>query len=237
MKEKNLYLVPLPISEIGIREISPYSKEIINSLDLIICERVRTARRFISALKPGRPVSEMNFEELDKHNPQDILQELSRIFIENTNIGLMSEAGCPAVADPGNIVVKWCHQNKVKVIPLSGPSSIMMALMASGLDGQSFGFNGYLSAKKDQLKKDILLLEKKSHEYKSSESFIETPYRNQQMYEGLISTLQSKTQLSISSNLGEVDQFVKTQKVSEWKKDPSPNLQKNPTVFVIQSFD
>jgi 16S rRNA (cytidine1402-2'-O)-methyltransferase len=171
--------------------------------------------------------------EMDKHDPLNNIPIIKEIFADHDEVGLMSEAGCPGVADPGRMFVRQAHHQGIKVIPLTGPSSILLALMASGMNGQSFQFQGYLSPKKDQLRKDILSLEKTAQQQQSAQIFIETPYRNRAMIELLLSTLHPDTLLCIAANITAPTEYIQTHTIQQWKNTQLPDLHKIPCIFLI----
>jgi 16S rRNA (cytidine1402-2'-O)-methyltransferase len=232
-----LYLIPIPIAENGLETLSPMVRNILLITDFYLVENVRTARRFISSLKTGKDITQLTFFEVNKDTD---LQQLAAYFKEipiNANVGVMSEAGCPAVADPGSLAVSYAHKHKMQVVPLVGPSSILLALMASGFNGQSFAFQGYLPIDRGERSKAIKNLDKESKQKKQTQIFIETPYRNNQVFEQLINDLQAETQLCIATNLTAEDELILTKKVKEWKsewlKKTLPDLHKLPTIFLL----
>ena len=233
MKDKApcLFLIPSPLSEGTENEVlSPQIKDSISNLDIFFVENVRTARRFISSLKLGKVIDNITFIELHK----DTSETETREQIKNlaNDAGVISEAGCPGVADPGAVAVRYAHQFGVKVVPLVGPSSILLALMSSGMSGQSFAFNGYLPIDKSDRRKSLQHLEREAHHRGQTQIFMETPFRNNQLLESILEACQPDTLLCIASGITSPDQFIKTQPVKLWKKD-KPDLHKVPTVFVI----
>jgi len=230
-----LILLPSPIHENGLDSISPEVVRILHSLDYFIVERARTARRYLSASKPVKPIDKLIIEEMPEENPT--LKEIEILLqpaIDGHDIGIMSEAGLPAVADPGNIYVSVAHKLGIKVVPLSGPSSIMMALMGSGLEGQRFTFHGYLSAKKDELALQLKDLEKRADRDDATQIWIETPYRNGQIIEASEKYLDRNRHFCIAAGLGSENGFVMTKKIADWKKDGWPDVHKVPAVFLIR---
>jgi 16S rRNA (cytidine1402-2'-O)-methyltransferase len=230
----SLYLIPSPLIPGAIQTLSVEAVTIIHSTFYFIAENARTARRFIKETGPPYAIEELHISELDKHQEQDIGM-LIEPAMKGHNIGLLSEAGCPAVADPGNLVVAYAHQNDIQVIPLAGPSSVIMALMSSGLNGQRFQFHGYLSPEKSQLVQDLKRLEEISRRDQATQIFIETPYRNKQIIEAALRTLSNQTQLHIAADITSSNAFLLTMSVREWKSYPIPDLHKRPTVFCLMA--
>jgi len=232
-----LYLIPIPLAENALDSLSPMVKQAILVTQFYLVENVRTARRFISSLKAGIDISQLTFFEVNKDTNLQQLTEYFKQIPTEANIGVMSEAGCPAVADPGSLAVSYAHKHNIQVIPLVGPSSILLALMASGLNGQSFAFQGYLPIDRAGRSKAIKNLEKDSKQKKQTQIFIETPYRNNHVMEQLISDLQEETSLCIASNLTGENELVISKKVKEWKSDLAkkqvPDLHKQPTIFIL----
>lgn len=230
-----LYLIPLPLTDTSTTDnlLIPQAREIIASTDYYLVENVRTARRFISSLKTGRVIEQLRFFELDKRTN---LQQIAEYFKEippDAAVGVMSEAGCPGVADPGQVAVQYAHRTGKKVVPLVGPSSVLLALMASGFNGQSFAFNGYLPIQKQNKIKVLKHLEKEAG-CGQTQIFIETPYRNDALVNDMLVHLQPHTQLCIAAHLTAPDEFIKTQKISDWQKN-KPILGKVPAVFLLGS--
>ena len=232
MKGK-IYLIPTPLGEDALHTIPPYVIEIIHGLDTFIVERAKTARYFIKATTPPYPLSSVTVFEIDEHAQSIDFQEIIKILNTGKNIGVMSEAGCPGVADPGAIVVDWAHKNGFEVMPLVGPSSILLALMGSGFNGQSFQFHGYLSAKRGEIAKDLKRLEDMVNRTKQTQIFIETPYRNKALIEAALTTLQPNTKLCIAADLTTLPQYLVTKSIAEWKKTDIPDLHKRPAIFLI----
>lgn len=231
-----LYLLPTSLGGDNVSEVLPdYVIEVTRSLSTFIVEDVRTARRYLSKLGMPLAIDELRFSELNEHSTFQEVQALASILDGDVSVGLMSEAGVPAVADPGAHLVAIAHQKGVEVIPLVGPSSIVLSLMGSGMNGQNFAFVGYLPIKPNDRVKRIKQLEQRSREEKQSQFFIETPYRNNKLLESLVSTLQPDTLLHISADLTMDTQLVTTKRAREWK-NKMPNLHKRPSIFGIQSF-
>lgn len=230
---KKLYLIPTPIIEDGLSSLPADTIGVIHSLHNFIVENARTARRFIKTTDPPYAIQDLNILELDKHEPENNRDILKRAMEFSSEIGFLSEAGCPAIADPGAEIVKVAHQENFEIIPLIGPSSIFLALMASGMNGQKFQFHGYLSPKKELIGKELSRLEKLSQTTKGTQIFIETPYRNRQILETALRVLNGDTRFCIAANVTAKDQFLKTMKIKSWKKVGLPDVHKVPCIFLI----
>ncbi|GAB5555584.1 MAG: SAM-dependent methyltransferase [Saprospiraceae bacterium] len=233
MKKGTLFLIPTPIAEAAVHTLPAYVVDQLHQLDLFIAERAKTARRFIRDTNPPRPISELTFYELNKRTTPEERQTFLEPALAGKDIGLMSEAGCPGVADPGALVVAQAHQLGVKVVPLVGPSSILMALMASGMNGQSFAFHGYLSVKPPDLAKDLKRLEQQSARNKQTQLFIEAPYRNRGMFEQALKVLAPSTRFGIALDLTAPEEYVKTFRIKDWPKEKWPELHKRPAIFLL----
>lgn len=230
--DSQIYLIPSTIaSDTQDLVITPQIRSVISIVDYYLVEHVRTARRFISSLKI-RDVSKLHFEKYDKHSKEDEISELLAPLKNGQSIGVISEAGCPAIADPGNAIVRWAHTNKIKVTPLSGPSSIMLALMASGMNGQQFEFHGYIPIDKTVRMAKIQALEKEALKTGKTQIFMETPYRNMSLAIDLISYCKEETSICLACDLSSPNEFIKTMTVAQWK-DNLPNLHKKPTIFLL----
>lgn len=228
-----LYIIPTTLGE-NWETIPQYVIDKVAELDVFIVENLKTARRHLRKMSFTKDFdTEVSFFELDKHNPS--IENLYNFLIKqqnnNKNIGLLSEAGNPCIADPGAVVVEIAHQLNFNVKPLVGPSSILMALIGSGFNGQQFTFNGYLPIDNKQRKLAIKELEYKVNRENCTQIFMETPYRNEKLIEELTSTLNAQTKLCIAANIGEENEFIQTRLVKNWSK--RPNLNKIPTVFVL----
>lgn len=228
-----LYLIPNLISNSKISNAIPaLNTEIINSIEVFIVENIREARRYLKKINSAININSLIFIEINKNEKfEDILMELNKIE-DNKKIGLLSDAGLPCVADPGNIIVMWAHRNKIKVIPLVGPSSIFLALMASGLNGQNFAFNGYIPIeKKDRINK-IKQLENRSKCENQTQIFMDTPYRNNNLLSDLLQNLSADTKLCIACNIMEEDEYIDTKSIIEWGKIKI-DLNKKPCIFLL----
>lgn len=206
--------------------------EIIETLDCFVVEELRTARRFLSAAGKKGHIDELELHELNEHTEAAQIASLLKLFEGGRNVGLLSEAGLPAVADPGAALVELCHRQGIPVVPIVGPSSLMMALMASGMNGQSFCFHGYLPAKTEARRKRLQDLERNSARLSQSQIFIETPYRNDSMLADILSVCKGGTRLCIAVNISAEDEFIRTMSVEEWKKN-RPEIGKRPCVFIL----
>ena len=235
MSNGKIYLIPTPLGENALQTIPNYVVEIIHKLDTFIVERAKTARHFIKATNPPYPLSNLTvFEIAENYNLQnDDYQQVKTILSSGKDVGIMSEAGCPGVADPGAKVVAWAHGLGIEVVPLVGPSSILLALMASGMNGQSFAFQGYLSAKREELSKDLKRMEELAKRLKQTQIFIETPYRNKQFVEVALTVLQPQTHFCIATDLTTPPQYIAAKTIAEWRKTEIPDLHKRATIFII----
>lgn len=229
-----LFLIPAYLSEESpIDYFAPSIKEYILKTDYFFVENEKTARKVIKFFAPEKKQSDLKLFLLDKYSESNDLKEAQKLMKSGQDFGLLSEAGLPCIADPGNVMVKWCHENNIKVIPINGPSSIILALISSGFNGQEFTFHGYLPIDKEQKKKQILFLENQVQKSGYSQIFMETPYRNNQLLEDLIKFLNPNTKLCIAANINHpTEEFIKTLKISDWK-NKKPELHKIPSVFVL----
>lgn len=229
-----LFLIPAYLSEESpIDYFAPSIKEYILRTDYFFVENEKTARKVIKFFAPEKKQSDLKLFLLDKYSESNDLKEAQKLMKSGQDFGLLSEAGLPCVADPGNLMVKWCHENNIKVLPINGPSSIILALISSGFNGQEFTFHGYLPIDKEQKKKQILFLENQVQKSGYSQIFMETPYRNNQLLEDLIKFLNPNTKLCIAANINHpTEEFIKTLKISDWK-NKKPELHKIPAVFVL----
>ena len=229
-----LFLIPAYLSEESpIDYFAPSIKEYILKTDYFFVENEKTARKVIKFFAPEKKQSDLKLFLLDKYSESNDLKDAQKLMKSGQDFGLLSEAGLPCIADPGNLMVKWCHENNIKVIPINGPSSIILALISSGFNGQEFTFHGYLPIDKEQKKKQILFLEHQVQKSGYSQIFMETPYRNNQLLEDLIKFLNPNTKLCIAANINHpTEEFIKTLKISDWK-NKKPELHKIPAVFVL----
>ena len=234
--ESALYMIPVPISDAPIHNvIPPENIRIVKELKHFIVENVRTARRFLKKMDPSIDISEITFYELNVNTPENEISSCLVPLRDGTPVGVMSEAGCPGVADPGALVVRIAQEENMKVIPLVGPSSILLSLMASGLNGQCFAFRGYLPVDASQRDKAIRDLESQSQRNDMTQIFIETPYRNQKMMESLVKNLKGDTLLCVASDITGVNtEKIVTKTVKRWKAEGF-SLEKTPTIFLFYS--
>lgn len=228
-----LYLIPSPLGDYAPEEVIPApALEKIRTITRFVVEETRTARRYLSAAGLKGHIVELEFHELNEHTKPEEVDAYLRLFEDGTDVGLISEAGLPAVADPGSLLVALCHRNDIEVVPFVGPSSLMMALMSSGLNGQSFAFRGYIPVKTEERRKALKDIEKLSSQLKQTQIFIETPYRNDSMLADILATCGPSTRLTLAANITMPDAYIRTKKVSEWKKSV-PVIGKRPCVFLI----
>ena len=228
-----LYLIPTTLGETEPLEVMPLSiKKVVEQIDYYIVENEKSARKFIKKISPKKSQPSLNLMLLDKYVEDIETARYLDICRKGVNVGLLSEAGVPAVADPGASIVKMAHQNNIQVVPLVGPSSILMAMMSSGMNGQNFAFNGYLPIDKSDKKKAIKELERLSKDKNQSQIFIETPYRNEKMFADLKSTLTPTTFLCIAADITLPSEFIKSMTIKDWKHQ-QPNLHKKPDIFII----
>ena len=234
MEKGTLYLIPCSIAENTTWDVLPRKVgTVIQSCKYFLAENVRTSRRFISSLELGVAIEELNFEELNKDTPPEHMEKLAQPLLKGHDMGILSESGIPGVADPGAKMVEYAHKKNIKVVPLSGPSSLILALAASGLNGQKFAFKGYLPIEKDQREKAIKTLEKISSQHKETQLFIETPYRNNQLLESLLATCRDETLLCVAKDVTGDQEDIRTLTIRQWKKQ-TIDLHKIPTVFLLQ---
>ncbi len=228
-----LYLIPSFLGSENSNEVFPeLNRKLVSQLKYFIVEEERTARRFLKKLVPEIIIDQLSFKLLNEHtNEVEISSYL--MPIETESIGLISEAGVPCVADPGSTLVKLAHEKNIEVIPLVGPSSILLALMASGLNGQNFAFRGYLPIKKDEKVMVIKSLEKRSYQENQTQIFIEAPYRNNQLIEDITTICEPNTLFCIACDLTLPSQFIKTATIREWK-NKKPDIHKRPAIFILK---
>jgi len=228
-----LYLIPSPLGENAPMEVLPLTvRKVIEEVTHFIVENEKDARRFIKRISPKKDQSLLQLYPLNKFtSPEEILTYLDPIQ-EGITMGVISDAGCPGVADPGAEIVKMAHRKNIAVRPLVGPSSILLALMSSGLNGQNFAFNGYLPIDKSKRQKEIKKLEKKSYDYNQSQLFIETPYRNDQLLQDLLKILDQNTEVCVACDISLPNEYIKTFTVQQWKKIKL-DLHKRPAIFII----
>jgi 16S rRNA (cytidine1402-2'-O)-methyltransferase len=229
-----LYLIPVPLGAVAPEMSLPASVlERVRPLTHFVVENAKSARAFLKAAGTDAPLQALQLEELNEHTRPDALDRLLAPLRIGQDVGLLSEAGCPAVADPGADLVALAQREGISVAPLIGPSSILLALMASGLNGQRFAFQGYLPAKELERTKVLRELEGESRKRRQTQIFIETPYRNRQLLDGILQTCQPATRLTVATDLSLPREFVRTQTIQQWKKQTPPDIERRPTVFLI----
>lgn len=232
MKGK-LYLIPSPLGDNDPAEVIPGPVlEQVRRLDRFVVEELRTARRYLSRAGLKGHIEELEFTVLNEHTSPAEVDAMEALFDDGKDVGLITEAGLPAVADPGSSLVALCHRKGIEVVPFTGPSSLMLALMASGLNGQSFTFRGYLPAKSDERKNAIRSVEKQSSQNRQTQIFIETPYRNDSLMADLLQICSDSTRICIAANITMPDAFIRTRSVAEWKKE-GVTIGKRPCVFLM----
>lgn len=233
MKGK-LWLLPTPIGEREVYDVLPeYNRKVLASLKYFIVEDVRSARRFISSSKADLVIYELHFETLNEHTTPQEVEALIKPVLDGTDAGVISEAGVPGVADPGADIVALAHRHGIDVCPLVGPSSIILAMMSSGLNGQSFAFNGYLPIKPDERGKAIRHYEKRARSENQSQLFIEAPYRNAKLFEDFLKHCLPDSRLCIAADLMQPDQLICTKTIAEWRKATQPDIHKRPAIFIL----
>ena len=229
-----LYLIPVTLGETEINQVLPaYNHDVIVEIKHFIVENIRSARRFLKKTEKSIDIDTLTFYELNRHTDRKFIGEYLEPLKKGISVGIISEAGCPAIADPGADVVAIAQQRGYKVVPLVGPSSIIMSVMGSGFNGQSFAFNGYLPVEVPQRIKALKKLEQKVQNENQTQLFIETPYRNAKMIETILNALNPKTKLCIAAGITCAEEYIKTRTVAEWKKEKIPELGKIPAIFVI----
>ncbi len=229
-----LILIPAYLSEESpVSYFAPVIQEYIMMTDYFFVENEKTARRVIKFFCPEKKQSDLKLFLLDKYSETADLKEAQNLMKDGQDFGLLSEAGLPCIADPGNIMVKWCHENDISVVPVNGPSSIILGLIASGFNGQQFTFHGYLPIDKVQKKRQIQQLESLVEKTGYTQIFMETPYRNLQLFDDLIKFLNPSAKLCIAANMNQPEQeFIKTRRISDWKKH-RPEIHKVPAIFIL----
>jgi 16S rRNA (cytidine1402-2'-O)-methyltransferase len=233
MPAGKLYLIPVPLADdAAVQSFTPYLTQTINQISEYIVENEKTARKFLKQAGLTIPQSQLIIHDYGKHNRNADLKEFFTGLLSGKDAGLMSEAGCPGVADPGADIVAEAHRHGIKVVPLVGPSSILLALMASGFNGQSFTFHGYLPIDKMERSKRVKELEVQAERFSQTQLFIETPFRNDSLLAEVLKTCKPNIRLCIACNLTAPDELVKTKTIAEWKKQ-LPELHKKPTIFLL----
>jgi len=234
-KKGRLFLIPSPLGDGPVTDVIPGGVlDAIKGIGVFVVEEERTVRRYLSAAGLKGHIQDLEFHTLNEHTPEQEAKSLVRLLDGGRDVGLVSEAGLPAVADPGALLVEACQEEGIEVIPLCGPSSLMMALMASGLNGQKFAFKGYLPQKKEDRRKVLSQIEKRSLSEKETQIFIETPYRNDSLLEDILQVCKGSTRLTIAKAITTPQQSIRTKSVAKWKSD-RPVIGKTPCVFLLQA--
>lgn len=229
-----LYLIPCTLGDTPAEQVLPqHVIAVARKLRHFVVEQPKTARQFLSALKPEQPIQSLHFESLNEHTAANELAELLAPLLAGHDVGIISEAGCPGIADPGADLVNLAHKNGIRVVPLVGPSSILLALMASGLNGQCFAFHGYLPIAEPERNKAITTLETESAKRKQTQMFIETPYRNDRMFSAMLAQCRPQTQLCIATDITLPSEQIHTRTIAQWKSQPAPQLNKRPSLFLL----
>jgi len=232
MSADKLYLIPSALSEDNVAVLSQYALDLVFALDEFIVENEKTARHFLKSTGIKAPLQNLTLHLLNEHTDKKEIFSLLSPVLSGKDVGLLSEAGCPAVADPGSDLIRLAHEKNIHVIPLIGPSSIILALMASGLNGQNFSFAGYLPRERNDRIKSLKELERRSLSKNETQIFIEAPYRNQHLLEDILNICDENTLLCIACNITAKDEFIKTKNIESWKQNV-PDINKKATVFLI----
>lgn len=230
-----LYMIPCPISDATeVHDVTPAANgRIIDTLDYFIVENVRSARRFLSRAKVARRIEELEFVELNEHTRAEEVAAMIEPLEHGRSAGVISEAGMPGVADPGALAAAECHRRGLRVVPLVGPSSLLLALAASGLNGQSFAFAGYLPVKPPERARALRALERRARTTGESQIFIEAPYRNLGLLEQMVSVCDGETMLTVACDVTAPGEFIVTDRIAGWARRPMPDIAKRPTIFII----
>lgn len=229
-----LYMVPVTLGDDNLSYVIPADvMKLVQNLEYFVVENEKSARRFLGSVKTNKPVRELNFQLLNEHSTEKDFPALIAPLVAGHDLGMLSEAGCPGIADPGATLAALAHRKGIKVAPLVGPSSILLSLMASGFNGQQFTFLGYLPSDKAARLNKLKDIEKQSQRLNETQIFIETPYRNQHMLEDILASCGANTKLCIARNVSLETEFVVSKTIAEWKKSGLPDLHKQPTVFLL----
>ena len=229
-----LYLIPVTLGDDMVQHVIPdYVLNVARNLETFVVESEKSARHFLSNIKTLKPVRELNLHLLNEHTDLKVLPDLLAPLLAGHNVGLMSDAGCPAVADPGAQLVQLAHKKGIRVVPMVGPSSILLSLMASGLNGQQFAFLGYLPVEKSQRNQKLKEIEKRSASHKETQLFIETPYRNQAMLDAILQTCHAQTQLCIACDVSLDSEMIVTKSIASWKTSAPIDIHKRPCLFLM----
>lgn len=236
MTKGTLYLIPVPLGQSSLDTVLPTDvRDMAKQLKHFVAENAKSARAFLKSLPSDTPLQQIGIQELSEHTKADALPDLLAPLNAGEDVGLISEAGCPAVADPGANLVALAQREGIRVVPMVGPSSILLALMGSGLSGQNFAFHGYLPAKEEDRQKRLRELEKDSLREKRTQIFIETPYRNRQMLETLVKTCADSTRICVATDLTVDSESIVTRTTAEWRRRGVPEIDRRPTVFLLQA--
>lgn len=234
MSAGRLYLIPLPLGPLPAAAVlPPPTIACARRLTHFVAESAKTARAFLGTLPTDSALQQIEINQLDEHTPTTRLPELLAPVLAGLDLGLLSESGCPAIADPGAALVALAHRQGIAVVPLVGPSSILLALMASGLDGQRFAFHGYLPSSREQREKRLRELERESRQRRQTQIFIETPYRNRQFLASLLATCAGQTRVCVATDLTLASEEIRTLSVADWQRRALPDLNRRPTVFLL----
>jgi len=233
MKKGKLFLIPSPLGEIDFSMIFPvYNSIVIQDIDHFIVEELRTGRRFIKKLGMKKPIEQLEFYLLNEHTKPKECEGLLKPCFEGKDVALLSEAGTPCVADPGNVVVAQAHRLGIETVPLVGPNSILMALMGSGFNGQNFAFNGYLCRDRKDREKELKFFESILRKSGQTQIFIETPYRNNHFFQSMLEVCDENTKICLATNVATPEQSIRTKTIAQWKKE-QVDIHKQPTVFLL----
>lgn len=234
MTKGTLYLIPCTLGDTPAEQVLPqHVIDIARKLRHYVVEQPKTARQFLSALKHEQPIQSLHFTTLNEHTQARELNDLLAPLLAGEDVGIISEAGCPGIADPGADLVNLAHRNGIRVVPLVGPSSILLSLMASGLNGQCFAFHGYLPIEETERKKALTALEAESAKRRQTQLFIETPYRNEKMFGALLAHCRPQTLLCVASDITLPSEQILTHSIAQWKTKPPPQLNKRPSIFLL----
>jgi 16S rRNA (cytidine1402-2'-O)-methyltransferase len=229
-----LFMIPVTLGDENIKQVLPENVvSITQDIDTFVVENEKSARRFLSLIKTKKPVRELQLYLLNEHSNEKDIPALIAPLLAGKDVGMLSEAGCPGIADPGALLAAAAHKKGIQVIPLVGPSSILLSLMASGLNGQRFTFLGYLPSEKNERVNKLKEIEKHSLKHNETQIFIETPYRNQHMLEDILGHCNPNTKLCLARNISFSSELIATKTVAEWKKSELPDLHRQPTVFLM----
>lgn len=234
IKKGVLYLIPVTLGDDNVTQVLPLPViELAKQLDTFVVETEKVARHFLSTIKTIKPVRELTLLSLNEHTDDKALKALLGSLLAGNDVGLMSDAGCPGVADPGAKLVALAHQHGIQVVPLVGPSSILLSLMASGFNGQRFTFLGYIPADKAARVARLKEIEKHSIQFQETQILIETPYRNLHVFDDILATCSPTTKLCVACNVSLSNAFILSQTIAQWKNTPIPDIHKNPTIFLL----